>query len=91
MYLKVSGSTIIYPYSIQILTQLFDNENALSNLENFVSTNGANHYDLSLNKEKIKFLKLKTPLILKNKLFVNGQSIEIFDPGFPIFWNFKNK
>ena len=38
-------------YCIPILAQLFENEKSLENLENFVSKNGAKHYNLKLNKE----------------------------------------
>ena len=35
-------------YCIPILAQLFDNENALPQLEGFISKHGAQHYNLSL-------------------------------------------
>ena len=41
-------------YCLPILAQIFDsNENSIENLENFVSKNGAEHYNLGLNKEKL--------------------------------------
>ena len=65
------GSRIIVPVDLQIyvnedpnpqsvydLTQIFDDEDKLSNLETFVSKNGAKHYNLDQNKEKIKLIKL---------------------------------
>ena len=44
-------------YCLSILAQLFDNENAFTQLENFISKNGAKHYNLDVNKEKIKLTK----------------------------------
>ena len=44
-------------YCISIITQIFDDNNSINNLENFVSKNGAFHYNLDINKEKIKLFK----------------------------------
>jgi len=73
-------------YCISILAQLFDNENALPQLENFISKNGAKHYNLNINKEKITLIKSSQNLIFKKYLDVNEQKIKIFDPDFPVFW-----
>jgi len=73
-------------YSVSILAQLFDNENALSKLENFISSNGAKHYNLNINKEKIILIKTSKELIFKKHLSINGQKIIIFKPDFSVFW-----
>ena len=73
-------------YSLSILTQLFDNDNSLDKLEDFVSKNGANHYNLDFNKDKIKIVKLKKQLTFKKYLKVRNDKIKIFEPDFPIFW-----
>ena len=73
-------------YCISILTQLFDNENALTQLENFISKNGAKHYNLNINKEKITLIKSSQNLIFKKYLDVNEQKIRIFEPDFLVFW-----
>ena len=36
-------------YCLSILAQIFDDEHSISKLENFVSINGANHYNLNSN------------------------------------------
>ena len=74
-------------YAIVILAQLFDNTKSINKLESFVSKNGANHYKLTLNKEKIKLKKTKYPLELKNFIYINTTKIKIFDPLFPIYWH----
>ena len=71
---------------LPILAQIFDNENSMKNLENFVSKNGAKHYNLPLNKEKIKVRKLNEKVIFKKYLDVGYDKIKIFEPDFPIFW-----
>ena len=73
-------------YCISILTQLFDNNNALPKLENFISKNGAKHYNLNINKEKITLIKSSQNLIFQKYLDVNEQKIKIFEPYFPVFW-----
>ena len=73
-------------YCLPILAQIFENNNSLSNLEKFVSKNGANHYGLKWNEEKINLVKSSANLKFKKYLKVEKQKIHIFDPGFPVFW-----
>lgn len=73
-------------YCIPILAQLFDNENALPQLEKFISKNGAKHYNLNINKEKIKLIRSSQNLIFQKYLDVNEQKIKIFEPDFLVFW-----
>ena len=44
-------------YCMSVLAQLFEQENSLDRLENFVSINGACHYGLELNKERLTLEK----------------------------------
>lgn len=74
-------------YCLSIIAQIFDNERSIPHLESFVSINGAKHYKLKTNKEKIKLFKLEEPIIFKKVLRAGDQNIAIFNPGFPIFWN----
>ena len=76
-------------YCIAILAQIFDNENRLSNLEKFISINGAKHYDLGINKEKIKLFKTEDIQIFKKFLVIDKEKIIIFNPGFSVFWDVK--
>ncbi len=74
-------------YCLSILAQIFENEKALNKLESFTSLNGAKHYNIKPNKEKIKLIKSSKPIIFKNTLDVNEHKIQIFDPTFHVFWN----
>ena len=74
-------------YSMSILAQIFENEKSLQKLESFVSIYGANHYNLKINKEKIKLIKMDKPLKLNSSLYVNFETVSIFNPEFPIFWD----
>ena len=73
-------------YCMSILAQLFDDEKALPKLEEFVSKNGAKHYNLSVNNEKIIMMKSKQEIFFKNYLSINEHKIKIFEPEFPVFW-----
>ena len=73
-------------YCVSILAQLFDNENALPQLENFISKHGAKHYNLKINKEKITLIKSSQNLIFKKYLNVKEQKIKVFEPDFLVFW-----
>jgi dihydroorotase len=73
-------------YCVPILTQLFDNKNALSQLENFISRHGALHYKLNINKEKVKIFRSSKKIIFKKFINVNKEKIKIFAPDFPVFW-----
>ena len=55
-------------------------------LEAFTSVNGAKHYKMELNKEKLKISKRKNPLNLPEYLNSHNQRIKIFHPNFPIYW-----
>lgn len=55
------------PCSIELYTEIFDQENSLHNLEKFTSINGAKFYGLSINKDKI---------ILKNEEWVVAEFTE---------------
>lgn len=73
-------------YCMEILTQFFDNHNALSNLEKFTSINGAKHYEIKKNKQKLKLIKRNQPIELAKELKINNEKLKIFKPNFQIFW-----
>ena len=77
-------------YCIEMLTQLFDNSKAIENLEKFLSINGANHYNIKKNNNKITIKKKKNPLNLEKYLNLKNEKIMIFDPEFPIYWKIEN-
>ena len=64
-------------YCVPILAQLFDNKNALSQLENFISKHGALHYNLNINKEKLKLVRSSEKLIFKKFININKEKIKI--------------
>ncbi len=73
-------------YCMSILAEIFDQNNSLDNLESFTSLNGSNHYGLKPNSKKIRLLKRKYPITFIDRIKVEKQSIIVFKPDFPVFW-----
>ena len=76
-------------YTIQILTQIFEINKALNNLEKFVSINGAKHYKLPINKKKINLIKKNNPIKFLDNLINNEIKVKIYKPNFEVFWEIK--
>ena len=72
--------------SLEILTQIFDEQNCLENLENFVSTNSCDFYKLPKNELKISLIKTNIPIQFKSNLKMHDINLKIYQPNFPIFW-----
>jgi len=77
-------------YCLPILAQIFDDQDSINNLENFVSMNGALHYNLKLNKEIKKLRKSNESLDFEKFLNVKNNKIKIFEPPFPVYWDIIN-
>ena len=76
--------------SVEILTEIFDQQNCLENLESFVSTNSASFYNLNKNKSKMSLIKMDVPIKFQKNIQGNNKIINIYEPNFPIFWKIKN-
>ena len=74
-------------YCISILAQIFESYKCLQNLEKFTSINGAHHYKIPVNKEKIVIKKEKKSILFKKSISVGHSEIIIFNPDFPVFWH----
>ena len=72
--------------SVQMLTQIFDDHNKLDLLEHFISLNGALHYEMPVNTQKIKLGKQKKPIKFSKYLNSGKNKIKIFRPNFDVFW-----
>ena len=76
-------------YCMPILAEIFDNKHSIDKLEAFTSINGAKHYNIPINKEKIKLIKSSKPISFKKSLKFNLDQIIIFEPDFPVYWEVK--
>jgi dihydroorotase len=72
------------PVAIEIITELFDKNNSLHNLEKFMSTNGCDFYKIPYNKEYIRLKK--EDWIVPNRY---GNLIPLYN-GKKIKWKIKN-
>lgn len=77
-------------YCMSILTDIFEAHNSINTLENFVSINGAKHYGLKINKERMRLTKYSNPITFDKKLKFNNKEIIIFLPNKPIYWKVEN-
>ena len=76
--------------SIEILTQIFDQQNSLNSLEDFVSNNSTNFYNLPRNESTITLIKMDKPIYFPKSLKKNNIILKIYKPNFPVFWKIKN-
>ncbi len=68
------------------LAHVFENADALGNLEAFTSLNGPAFYGLAPNTAKITLVKQDTPVIFPAKLETGEGPVTLFNPGFPLYW-----
>lgn len=74
------------PNTLGCLTTVFEQENALNNLEAFVSLNGPKFYKLPQNSSKVRLFKTKVPSLFPDKIKTDDGPVTVFDPMFPIYW-----
>ena len=77
--------------SIEIITQIFDEANSLSQLENFVSKNSASFYKIPFNKKKLELIKLDKPITFEEELIKGDLKIKIYKPNFQIYWRVSRR
>ncbi len=77
------------------LAQVFEEENALQQLEAFTSLNGADFYRLPQSSDKLVLQRQTEPVSFPQTIDVPGMSDEhtvtVFDPGIDIFWSVVEK
>ncbi|MFL2802357.1 MAG: dihydroorotase [Paracoccaceae bacterium] len=74
------------PNALGYVAQVFEEDFSLNNLENFISINGANFYNLPLNSTFTKFTKFNEPIKYPDKINVGKKLITVFNPGYPLYW-----
>ena len=74
------------PTALACLAQVFEQEDALAQLEDFVSLHGPAFYGLPPNTEKVRLVREDVPVIYPNSIDVAGAPMTVFDPGFPLHW-----
>ena len=74
------------PYAVPFLAEIFDKKNKLPNLEKFVSLNGARHYNVKVNIERLNLIKKNKPVRLKNWIRAENDKIVFFGSEFKLYW-----
>ena len=73
--------------TMALLAHVFEEENALDQLEGFASRNGPAFYRLPVNGDTITLTKSETPTKFPAKIDMGEGTVTVFDPGFPVFWD----
>ncbi|MBW7057334.1 dihydroorotase [Paracoccus bogoriensis] len=79
------------PNTMSILAQVFEDEGALDRLEAFTSLNGAAFYRLPPNKDRITLTRRDIPAEYPARIEAGGETVTVFDPGFPLYWHLEDK
>jgi len=74
------------PNTLSCLAEVFEQEDALDNLEAFVSINGATYYGLPVNERQIKLSRQNAPIEFQSSYTSAAGSITVFDPGCELHW-----
>ena len=87
--LQACGCAGIYtaPNTMSCLAHVFDEDNALDQLEAFTSVNGANYYGLPLNKGQLKLTRIQTPCRYLEAITAGQETVTVFDPGVDLHWH----
>lgn len=75
------------PIALPCLAQIFEDHGGLHNLEKFTSEFGAKFYKLPANSGKCLLKKHPNTISLPEGPVIGSNRIEVFDPGFPIYWS----
>lgn len=73
--------------TLECVTAVFDEADALDKLEAFMSTNGPNWYGLPINSDTVTLEKTDTPLDVPAPLVVGDDVVVPFDPAREIHWH----
>ncbi len=74
------------PNALPCVAQVFDNHDALDQLEAFVSLNGAGFYGVPENHRTITLAKRQTAAVFPSVIETQAGPVTVFDPGIPVFW-----
>ena len=73
--------------TMSYLAHVFEEEDALHQLEKFVSINGPTFYNLKVNEEICTLYKHVKPVIFPEKIQFGNENVTLFNPGFSSNWS----
>ena len=85
---KIKPGIFSAPCSIELYTDIFDQENSLHNLEKFTSINGSKFYGLKNNQDMIELIKKEWKV--DEYTVYNNIKVKNFYGGKKIKWKIKN-
>ncbi|WP_153769947.1 dihydroorotase [Labrenzia sp. CE80] len=72
--------------TLNCLAHVFEEDDALDQLEAFASLNGPAFYGLPVNQNWVTFKKSQEPIAFPKQFSVQNEHVTVFDPGFPLYW-----
>ncbi len=82
-----SAGCFTAPNALSILAQTFEKAGALDKLEGFTSLHGPAFYGLPVNSDTLTLKKSDTATQFPTKIDAGEDTVTVFDPGFPVYWN----
>ncbi|MCW8843245.1 MAG: dihydroorotase [Rhodobacteraceae bacterium] len=76
--------------TMALLAQVFEEDDALNNLEAFASKNGPAFYRLPENEDTLTLVKSQTPTDFPDKIDTGEGPVTVFDPGYPVYWRVQD-
>ena len=73
--------------TMALLAHVFEEENALDQLEAFASKNGPGFYRLPVNTTQLTLQKHESPVTFPAKIATGEGDVTVFDPGFAVHWS----
>jgi len=72
--------------ALSAVVQVFEAENAIENLEAFMSVNGPRFYGLPANPDTITLKKAKSPIAAAEYIPAGGDRVQVFQTQEPLYW-----
>ncbi len=72
--------------TMSCLAHVFEEDDALDQLERFASLNGPAYYGLATNHDTLTLVKSSTPVDYPVSIETNAGNVTVFNPGFPLYW-----
>jgi len=72
--------------TMSCLAHVFEEDNALDQLERFASLNGPAYYGLAANHGTLTLVKSSTPVDYPVNIKTRAGNVTVFNPGFPLYW-----
>ncbi len=76
--------------TMPLLAHVFEDENALGQLESFTSLNGPAFYRLPANEARITIVKHAAAQTFPEKILTEAGPVTVFNPGFPVYWHVES-